>query len=87
MPAGTFLVGIEGKPGFAYPPCPWLFYAFLGFALGRLAAFHGARIKERAGAWGLGLLAVAAGFWRSGWGSPCEAVFPFAGARCRSPSS
>ena len=57
-----FLMGIGGMEGFAYPPCPWLVYPLLGFALGRIAGLNAPRIMARRGAWGLGLLVVAAGF-------------------------
>jgi len=33
-----FLVGINNQEGFSYPPCPWLVYPFLGYALGRFTA-------------------------------------------------
>lgn len=83
----AFLLGVSGMPGFNYPPCPWLFYPLLGFALGRVAGLNPAQVNARQGRLGLDLLVIAAGFsalgtvlvWRGStpfrWGSVSVSFF------------
>ncbi len=44
-----FLLGINALEGFSYPPCPWMAYPFLGYALGRLAALRRPWLEDHRG--------------------------------------
>ena len=80
-------LGAQIMPGVSYPPCPWLAYPFIGYALGRLAAgwidpvgvrrpFVLALSGAIAGlAYGATVLLVAKGFTLFRWGLMSLAYF------------
>ena len=47
--SGPWLFGLgdHGLAGFSYPPCPWLAYPLLGFAVGHAAQQHSTRLRSR----------------------------------------
>jgi len=55
-----FLLGIVGRPGFSYPPCPWLSFPLAGYALGRWLESRREDWPRRGRAWAWAALAVGA---------------------------
>lgn len=82
-----FLLGINSMRGFSYPPCPWLAYPLIGYALGRWAGLNASRVTERGGTLASLLVVAALGctapgawlVWRGGilfrWGTMSISFF------------
>ena len=54
------VLGIRGVQGFSYPPCPWLVYPLMGYALGRVAALNSRQVQARRVSVSLGFLLMSA---------------------------